>query len=107
MTAEMTAEAPPPTAANATPTAMPSGMLCMVTATQVTAPDLVFLLEKRLSLFTATSVNIMSNPPATKPLVSTIKEYSPPASSAGRRSEKKAEASIMPDAPDIIKLKAD
>ena len=36
-----------------------------------------------------------------------IYEYSPPASSAGRSSEKNDDASIMPDAPDIMRLNAE
>ena len=52
------------------------------------------------------SVMIISAPPRIKPKVRIKNENSPPVSIAGKRSEKKVEASIIPAALDIIKEKA-
>ena len=50
---------------------------------------------------------IIIAPPAIKPSVKTMYEYSPPDSRAGSSNEKNDDATIMPDATDTISANAD
>ena len=66
------ASPPPMSAPKATPTARPSGMLCTVTATHITADDLPLPLSLPMARVIIKSVSIIMKPPSTKPDVSTI-----------------------------------
>lgn len=94
---------PPASAPNATPTAIPSGILWIVTAAHITAHLRFLVLSENMFSFSVTiSVTIIRNPPSTNPEVSTSHARFTPVSSAGIKSEKNVEASIIPAALLII-----